>query len=105
MFAQRVRLAPILSPFAGEGYGVRGNYHITSFKVSAWNFCLPETFLVETFTSEATMLTTILIVILILALVGALPHWGYSRNWGYGPGGGLGLILIIVLILVLTGRV
>jgi hypothetical protein len=51
------------------------------------------------------MLGTILIVILILALVGALPHWGYSRSWGYGPGGGLGLILIIVLILVLTGRV
>jgi hypothetical protein len=57
------------------------------------------------FASEAIMLTTILIVILILALVGALPTWGYSRNWGYGPGGGLGLILIIVLILVLTGRV
>ena len=51
------------------------------------------------------MLTTILIVILILALVGALPTWGHSRNWGYGPGGGIGLVLIIVLILVLTGRV
>ena len=51
------------------------------------------------------MLSTILIVILILALLGALPTWGYSRGWGYGPGGGLGLILIIVLILVLTGRV
>ena len=37
------------------------------------------------------MLTTILIVVLILALIGALPTWGYSRNWGYGPGGGLGL--------------
>jgi Protein of unknown function (DUF3309) len=51
------------------------------------------------------MLTTILIVILILALVGALPTWGYSRNWGYFPGGAVGLILIIVLILALTGRV
>ena len=51
------------------------------------------------------MLTTVLIVILILALLGALPTWGYSRNWGYGPGGGLGLILIIVIILMLTGRV
>jgi hypothetical protein len=39
------------------------------------------------------MLTTILIIVLILALVGALPTWGYSRDWGYGPGGGLGLIL------------
>ena len=44
------------------------------------------------------MLTTILIIVLILALIGALPTWGYSRSWGYGPGGGLGLILIIVLL-------
>jgi hypothetical protein len=51
------------------------------------------------------MLTTILIVILILALLGALPTWPYSRGWGYYPGGGIGLILIIVLILALTGRV
>ena len=51
------------------------------------------------------MLGTLLIIILVLALIGALPTWGYSRSWGYGPGGGLGLVLIIVLILVLTGRV
>ena len=54
---------------------------------------------------EATpMLTTILIIILILALVGLLPTWPYSRGWGYGPGGLVGLALIILLILVLTGR-
>lgn len=51
------------------------------------------------------MLTTVLIVLLILALVGALPNWGYSRSWGYGPGGVVGIILIVVLILALTGRV
>lgn len=51
------------------------------------------------------MLGTILIVILILFLVGALPTWGHSRNWGYAPSGGLGLVLLIVLILVLTGNV
>ena len=51
------------------------------------------------------MLSTLLIVILILALVGALPRWGYSRSWGYGPGGLVGVILVIVLILALTGRV
>jgi Protein of unknown function (DUF3309) len=51
------------------------------------------------------MLSTVLIVLLILMLVGALPTWGYSRGWGYGPGGLLGVILIIVLILALTGRV
>ena len=51
------------------------------------------------------MLTTILVIILILALIGSLPTWGYSRGWGYGPGGGLGLILIIVIVLALTGHI
>lgn len=46
------------------------------------------------------MLGTILIIILILLLLGALPSWGYSRSWGYYPSGGLGLILIIVILLV-----
>ena len=50
------------------------------------------------------MLGTILIIILILLLVGALPTWGFSRGWGYGPSGLLGLILIIVIILLLTGN-
>ncbi len=50
-------------------------------------------------------LGTILIIILILMLVGAIPNWGYSRAWGYGPSGAIGLILIVVLILVLLGRV
>jgi hypothetical protein len=50
------------------------------------------------------MLTTILIIVLILALIGALPTWGHSRNWGYGPGGAVGLVLIILLVLVLTGH-
>jgi Protein of unknown function (DUF3309) len=50
------------------------------------------------------MLATVLIVILILALVGALPRWSHSRNWGYAPTGGLGLVLVIVIILVLVGR-
>ena len=51
------------------------------------------------------MLGTILIIILILLLIGALPTWPYSAGWGYYPGGGLGLILVIVIILVLLGRV
>lgn len=51
------------------------------------------------------MLGTILLVILILLLIGALPTWPYSRGWGYYPTGGLGLILIIILILLLTGRI
>lgn len=50
------------------------------------------------------MLFTILIIILILALIGALPRWQYSQNWGYWPGGVIGLILIIVLVLLLLGK-
>lgn len=46
------------------------------------------------------MLGTILLIILILALIGALPTWGHSRSWGYYPSGGLGLVIIIVIILL-----
>lgn len=48
-------------------------------------------------------LGTILLIVLVLMLVGALPAWPHSRNWGYGPTGGLGLVLIIVLVLLLMG--
>jgi len=51
------------------------------------------------------MLGTILIVVLILLLVGALPSWPYSSGWGYYPSGGLGLVVVILLILVLMGRI
>jgi hypothetical protein len=50
------------------------------------------------------MLGTILLVVLILMLIGAIPAWPHSSNWGYGPSGGLGLIVIILVILLLTGR-
>jgi len=50
------------------------------------------------------MLGTILIIVLILILVGALPTWPHSRSWGYYPSGGLGLVLIILIILLLVGR-
>lgn len=51
------------------------------------------------------MLGTILIVLLILLLLGALPSWGHSRNWGYAPSGGVGLLLLILVVLVLLGRI
>lgn len=51
------------------------------------------------------MLSTILLIILILLLVGAVPAWPHSRSWGYGPSGLLGIVLIVLLVLVLTGRV
>jgi hypothetical protein len=50
------------------------------------------------------MLGTILLIVLILLLLGALPQWPHARRWGYGPSGALTLIVIIILILVLTGR-
>ncbi|MBS0644424.1 MAG: DUF3309 family protein [Acetobacteraceae bacterium] len=49
-------------------------------------------------------MSTILIIILILLLLGALPTWPYSSGWGYYPSGGLGLVLLIVIILLFTGR-
>jgi len=51
------------------------------------------------------MLGTILIVILILMLLGAMPTWRHSSNWGYGPSGGLGLVVLILVVLVLMGRI
>jgi hypothetical protein len=50
------------------------------------------------------MLGTVLIVVLILALVGAVPAWPHSRQWGYYPSGGLGLVVLILVILLLSGR-
>jgi len=49
-------------------------------------------------------MTTILIVILVLMLLGAVPTWSHSRRWGYGPSSGLGLILVVLLVLMLAGR-
>lgn len=48
---------------------------------------------------------TILLIVLIVLLIGALPHWPYSAGWGYYPSGGLGLVLVILLILLLMGRI
>ena len=50
------------------------------------------------------MLSTILIVLLILMLLGALPNWNHSQNWGYSPSGGLGLVVVVLLVLMLSGR-
>lgn len=50
-------------------------------------------------------LGTILLIVLVLMLIGAIPAWGHSRNWGYGPSGGLGLIVLVLLVLLLMGRI
>jgi hypothetical protein len=49
-------------------------------------------------------LATILLIVLVLILIGAIPAWPHSKNWGYGPSGGIGLIVLIVLVLLLMGR-
>jgi Protein of unknown function (DUF3309) len=51
------------------------------------------------------MLGTVLLVVLILLLLGALPRWGHSRNWGYGPSGGLSLVVVVLVVLLLMGRI
>jgi hypothetical protein len=53
---------------------------------------------------DAMTLSTLLLIILILALVGALPSWPYSRGWGYGPSGLLGVVLVVLLVMALLGR-
>ncbi|WP_428418339.1 DUF3309 family protein [Methylibium sp.] len=50
-------------------------------------------------------LGTILLIVLILILIGAIPNWPHSKNWGYGPSGGVGLVLVIVIVLLLMGRI
>ncbi|MBK7462077.1 MAG: DUF3309 domain-containing protein [Betaproteobacteria bacterium] len=50
-------------------------------------------------------LGTILLIVLILMLIGAIPSWPHSRSWGYGPSGGLGLVVVILVILLLLGRI
>jgi hypothetical protein len=50
-------------------------------------------------------LGALLVIIIVLALVGAIPNWGYSRSWGYGPSGVLGVVLVIVVVLLLMGRI
>jgi hypothetical protein len=62
--------------------------------------------LTDTNTKESAMtLGTILLIIFILLLIGAIPTWPYSRGWGYGPSGILGVILIVVIVLLLMGRI
>jgi hypothetical protein len=77
------------------------------FRNRTWNFTgWPRVSLVgDQRYACAVMLGTILLIILILLLIGALPTWGYSGGWGYYPSGGLGLLLVIVIILLVIGRI
>ena len=59
----------------------------------------------ELIKENAMSLGTILLIVLILLLVGAIPAWPHSRNWGYGPTGGLGVVVIVLVVLLLLGRI
>lgn len=50
-------------------------------------------------------LGTILLILVVLMLIGAIPSWPHSRNWGYGPSGGIGVVLLILIVLLLMGRI
>jgi len=58
----------------------------------------------STFEEKHMSVGTILLIVLILMLIGAIPSWPHSRSWGYGPSGGLGLVVLIVIVLLLMGR-
>jgi hypothetical protein len=60
---------------------------------------------VSNFAEVEYTLGTILLIILIILLIGALPTWGYSGGWGYYPSGGLGIILVIIIVLLVMGRI
>jgi hypothetical protein len=61
--------------------------------------------MIDSGSGEEQQMVTILIVLAVLMLLGAMPAWPHSRNWGYGPSGGMGLVLLVVLILVVAGRI
>ena len=60
---------------------------------------------IQLFKEKIMSLGTILLIVLILILIGALPTWPHSRSWGYGPSGGLGLVVVVVIVLLLMGRI
>jgi len=76
-----------------------------TLKLFLWNLARSAVFSGQVSFRRNTMLGTILLVILILLLIGALPSWGYSSGWGYGPSGILGVVLVVFIVLLLAGRV
>jgi hypothetical protein len=83
-----------------EGIGAEGSYRDSMAGVGVVPLLSPP----SRDKRSPEMLLTILVVVLILALVGSVPTWPHSRDWGYYPSGGLGVILLILLVLLLMGR-
>jgi uncharacterized membrane-anchored protein len=81
-------------------WAMRGADHETSRGMGANEPCP----LTQNTEENAMSLGTILLIVLLLMLVGAVPTWGHSRSWGYGPSGGLGLVVVVVVVLLLMGR-
>jgi hypothetical protein len=83
-----------------EGIGAEGSYRDSRAGVGV----IPLLPLPDRRSKDTQMLLTILVIVLLLALVGSVPTWPHSRDWGYYPSGGLGVILLILLVLFLMGR-
>ena len=80
-----------------NGCGIPESIRSSSYFLEMW-------FVLSHILQRRSHMSTILLVILILLLVGALPTWPHSASWGYGPSGGLGLVVLVLVILLLTGR-
>ena len=84
--------------------GVTIYTRVSGLGTSSWcNGALPEAS--NSWRNRAMPISTLLIIVLLIVLIGALPTWPHSRSWGYYPSGGLGLILLIVVVLLLMGRI
>ena len=92
------------SAFTSAGI-LAGFYCFPWVRIRASNDCCATGKSARSRTRGDTMLLTILVVVLLLAALGALPSWPYSRGWGYYPSGGLGLVVVILVILLLLGRI
>jgi hypothetical protein len=119
--AANLRSAPIAASrkyqavliFIGRMYAsaqsVSGNATNISLTSALFGAAIPEREVsrpIEIETRRSKMsIGMILLIVLVLALLGVIPTWGHSSNWGYGPSGGIGLVLLIVLILVLLGKI
>jgi hypothetical protein len=85
--------------------GWRGRATIAATMVHGQRGALPGMHKRITIKENHMGIGTLLLVLLVLALVGVLPTWGHSSNWGYGPSGGVGLIVVILVVLLVTGRI
>lgn len=94
-----------MAPLWPVGFSAHERAVDAARKCSAWSESLKTAPEAAQSRKRFFMLGTVLLVVLVLLLLGALPTWPHSKNWGYGPTGGLGLVVVIIVILLLLGRI